>query len=656
MTPSNLSTDFQRRVVIENVHPEIDAGRFPIRRCVKEKVVVRADIHTDGTDVVSAVIQYRPAKESAWKEVPLRVLDAGTDLWGGEFIVDALGPYEYTLQAWIDPFATWQRDLKKKSEAGQDVASELLEGARLVRDAAPRASGADSDSLRRCVEVLGNGKDQGLRVKAALEEDLFRLKETYPDRGLATTYRVLGIVVERERARTGAWNEMFPRSAGNQGGAGASLRVAEARIFGIAKMGFDVLYLPPVHPIGQSFRKGPNNNPQAGPADPGSPWAIGSKEGGHKSMDPNLGTLEDFDHFVAATRQAGLEIALDMAFQCSPDHPYVREHPEWFRHRPDGTIKYAENPPKKYEDIYPLDFECTEWQALWQELKDVVLFWVKRGVLIFRVDNPHTKPYRFWEWLIREVQEKYPKTIFLAEAFTRPKVMQYLAKSGFSQSYTYFTWRNTKAELTEYLTELTHEEIHEYLRPNLFTNTPDILPPFLQTGGRSAFQIRLILAATLGASFGIYGPSFELCEGEAIPGTEDYKDSEKYQIRLWDWDRPGNIKELITRVNRIRRENTALQANGSLRFFQVNNDQLLCYGKTSEDLSNMILVAVNLDPKQTQSGWVQIPIQEWNLPQEYQVHDLLTDRKFDWHGESNFIQLNPQETPAHILKISHAQR
>lgn len=654
MSPSNLASEFQRRVIIENVHPEIDGGRFPIKRCPGDKVTIQAAVHTDGTDIISAVVQYRFAGDSAWKETPLSVAEAGNDLWEGHFVVEELGRYEYTLQAWINPFATWRRDLEKKIAAGQDVSSELLEGTRMVRGAASRASGADSDQLQRCIDILSAGNDQTSRVKAALEDHLFQLMEVYPDRSLATTFRTLEVVVERERARMGAWYEMFPRSAGNQEGIGATLKVAEERIFGIAKMGFDVLYLPPVHPIGQSFRKGPNNSAQASPKDPGSPWAIGSKDGGYKSIDPNLGTLEDFDHFVSIVRQAGLEIALDLAFQCSPDHPYVREHPEWFRHRPDGTIKYAENPPKKYEDIYPLDFECAEWQALWQELKDVVLFWVKRGVLIFRVDNPHTKPYRFWEWLIREVQGKYPKTIFLAEAFTRPRVMQYLAKCGFSQSYTYFTWRNTKMELTEYLTELNHADIYEYLRPNLFTNTPDILPAFLQTGGRPAFQIRLILAATLGASYGIYGPPFELCEGEAIPGTEDYKNSEKYQIRVWNWDRPGNIKDLIARVNLIRRENPALQANGSLRFYQVNNDNLLCYGKSSEDPSNRILVAVNLDPRQTQAGWVQLPIHEWKWPQDYQVHDLLTDRKFNWHGESNFIQLNPQEMPAHILRISHA--
>jgi starch synthase (maltosyl-transferring) len=418
-------------------------------------------------------------------------------------------------------------------------------------------------------------------------------------------------------------------------------------------MGFDVLYLPPIHPVGKAFRKGPNNTLNAGPNDPGSPWGIGSEEGGHKATHPQLGTLAEFDHLLAAARDHGIDIALDIAFQCSPDHPYVREHPDWFRHRPDGTIKYAENPPKKYQDIYPLDFEGPGWQALGRELLDVVLFWVGHGVRIFRVDNPHTKPFRFWEWLIGEVKKKHPDTIFLSEAFTRPKVMKYLAKAGFTQSYTYFTWRNTRHELTEYFTELTQTQVREYLRPNLFANTPDILNEFLQYGGPAAFRIRLVLAATLGASYGIYGPPFENFVGQAVRhGSEEYHDSEKYQLRHWDWDRPSVFREFIGLVNQIRRENPALQYDHRLRFYPTDNDALIFYGKTLPDLSNIILVVVNLDPHHTQSGWVRVPLHELGIrgDEPYQVHDLLTGARYLWSGESNFVQLSP-EAPAHILRL-----
>lgn len=640
LTPESL-----RRVVIENVRPEIDGGRFPVKRCPGESITVQAQIHADGSDVLAAVIQYRLSKDKDWQEVPLESLNAGKDLWQGRFTVEALGRYDYTLVAWIDSFGTWRRDVMKKSQAGQEVSSELLEGARIIRQAAGWATGTDSDSLRRRVDTFD--------LKAALDPELSVLMAKYPDRSQATTYKTLGVLVERDRARYGAWYEMFPRSAGNQREGGTTLQAAQERLMGIAKMGFDILYLPPIHPIGKSFRKGPNNSTTAGPSDPGSPWAIGSSEGGHQAIDPALGTLQDFDNFVKAVTNVGMEIALDLAFQCSPDHPYVREHPEWFRHRPDGTIKYAENPPKKYEDIYPFDFECDEWQALWQELKEVVLFWAKRGVQIFRVDNPHTKPYRFWEWLIREVQEKYPKTVFLAEAFTRPAVMQYLGKVGFSQSYTYFTWRNTKPELTEYFTELTQTDVREYMRPNLFANTPDILTEYLQTGGRPAFAVRLILAATLGASYGIYGPPYELCEARAFPGTEDYVDSEKYQVRQWDWDRPGHLKDLITQVNRIRRDNPALHLNNNLRFYSVDNPNLLFYGKQSLDGSNTILVVVNLDPHHAQEGSVQVPKAELGLPEQYSVEDLLTGALYHWRDASNYVKLDPAVASAHILRVKH---
>ncbi len=640
------------RVVIDRVEPAIDGGRFPIKRTVGEEVLVGADIIADGHDLLAAVLRYRHADDPDWTEVPLA--DRGNDRWEAAFFVTTLGRYEYTVQAWIDRFGSWRKDLSKKAAAGQDVASDLLEGAELLERTAQRLSGPDADWLRREAEALRRPGDPTGRVRMALDPYLEGVMARSADRSQGVTYEhVLGVVVDRERARFGSWYEMFPRSTAAEPGRHGTFKDCETRLPYIAGMGFDVLYLPPIHPVGRSFRKGPNNSLDAGPDDPGSPWGIGSDEGGHQAVHPQLGTLADFDHLLAAARETGIEVALDIAFQCSPDHPYVREHPEWFRHRPDGTIKYAENPPKKYQDIYPLDFENENWRALWHELRDVVLFWAGRGVRIFRVDNPHTKPFRFWEWLIGEVKQRYPDVIFLAEAFTRPKVMKYLAKSGFTQSYTYFTWRNTKQELTDYFTELTQTPVREYMRPNLFANTPDILHEFLQVGGPPAFRIRLILAATLGATYGIYGPPFENCEARPVqPHSEEYLDSEKYQLRHWDWDRPNVFREFIALVNQIRRENPALQYDQRLRFYPVDNDRLMFYGKTTPDLSNILLVVVSLDPHHPQSGWVRVPLSELGLrPDEpYQVHDLLTGGRFLWYGEANFVSLNP-EAPAHILRL-----
>jgi starch synthase (maltosyl-transferring) len=462
------------------------------------------------------------------------------------------------------------------------------------------------------------------------------------------TYQVL---VEPERARFGSWYELFPRSYSPEPGRSATWDEVAARLAAIAAMGFDVVYLPPVHPIGRTHRKGPNNTLTAGPHDPGSPWAIGGAEGGHMSVHPDMGTIDDFDRFVARARTLGLDVALDLAYQCSPDHPYVKEHPEWFRHRPDGTIKYAENPPKKYQDIYPFDFEGADFQALWDELKQVVLFWVEHGVRIFRVDNPHTKPFPFWEWMLAEVRRAHPGVIFLSEAFTRPKVMRRLAKLGFSQSYTYFTWRNTKAEITEYFSELTQTDVREYMRPNLFANTPDILHEYLQRGGRPAFEVRLILAGTLGANYGIYS-GFELCENRAVAGTEEYLNSEKYQYRRWDWDRPGNITALVKRVNQIRRENVALQGDWSLRFHNTDNAQIIAFSKRTADLSNVILTVVNLDPSNMQHGWVQIPARDWAIdPGAYVADDLLTGERYHWRGEWNYVRLDPGYRAGHVLRI-----
>jgi starch synthase (maltosyl-transferring) len=643
------------RVIIEGVQPEIDCGRFPIKRTVGEEVAVSADIFAEGHDVVRAVILSRPADGDRWDEAPMVPLV--NDRWAGAFTVARRGRYEFTLLGWVDRFASWHKELAKKVEAGQDVASELLEGAQHVREAADRASGDDADWLRRRAEALAGPEDQGACIRAALDPELSSRMARHPDRSRGSTYdRTLGVMVERERARYGAWYELFPRSCAAEPGRHGTLRDVEARLPYVASLGFDVLYLPPIHPIGRAFRKGPNNTLTPGPSDPGSPWAIGGPEGGHKAVHPDLGTIDDFDHLVEAARRLAIEIALDIAFQCSPDHPYVREHPQWFRHRPDGTIKYAENPPKKYQDIYPIDFESDDWKALWVELRDVFLFWIGHGVHIFRVDNPHTKPFRFWDWVIGEVWDRHPDAIFLSEAFTRPKVMKRLAKGGYSQSYSYFTWRNTKWELTQYFTELTQTESAEYMRPNLFANTPDILHEFLQVGGRPAFMIRLALAATLGANYGIYGPPFELCVGTPLrPGSEEYLDSEKYQVRHWDLDAPGSLRDFIARINAIRRDNPALHFDRNLRFFQVDNEAMIAYGKATPDLSNIIVVVVNLDPHHAQSGWVRLPIAELGLgsgpSDSYQVHDLISDARYLWHGESNYVVLDPFVCPAHIFQV-----
>jgi starch synthase (maltosyl-transferring) len=648
------------RVVIAGVQPQIDDGSFPIKRTVGEKVVVEADIFTDGHDALAALLLYRHESETKWTEVPLQPLV--NDRWRGEFIALKPGHYRYTVQAWVDRFASWRRDLAKRIEAGQDITVELLIGADLIEAAIARAATADAQKLREWVAVLRQAQKSQLstKVQLALAEELGPLVEKYPDRQFAVSYeKELTVVVEREKARCSAWYEMFPRSCAREPGRHGTFQDCEARLPSIAGMGFDVLYLPPIHPIGRTYRKGKNNALVAGPDDPGSPWAIGAAEGGHTTIHPQPGTLEDFRRLVTKAQEHGIELALDLAFQCTPDHPYVKEHPEWFRHRPDGSIQYAENPPKKYQDIYPFDFETDHWQTLWEELKSVVLFWIEQGVRIFRVDNPHTKPFRFWQWLIGEVKSAYPEVIFLAEAFTRPKVMYRLAKLGFSQSYTYFAWRNTKRELTQYFTELTTTEVREYFRPNLWPNTPDILTEYLQLGGRPAFMARLVLAATLGANYGIYGPAFELCEHQAREsGSEEYLNSEKYEIRQWDLEQPTSLKDFIACVNLIRQENPALHSDWSLRFHEVENEQLLCYSKTTADWANVIVVVVNLDPHHTHAGWLELSLDALGLDQHqpYQVHDLLSDARYLWQGSRNYVELNPQSVPAHIFRLRRRVR
>jgi starch synthase (maltosyl-transferring) len=645
------------RVLIEGVAPAIDGGRFPIKRIVGASVTVTADVFAEGHDRLAAVLRFRSSGEATWQEVAMHALV--NDRWQGQFTVAQLADYDYTIVAWVDQFASWRSALVKKFEAGQDVASELLEGAELLRQAAARASGPDRVWLDAQAVVVGGPAEQAARVAAATAADLVACMTRHPDRSRATTYApTLRVQVERERAAFGAWYEMFPRSCSTEPGRHGTFRDCAARLPYVAAMGFDVLYLPPIHPIGLTHRKGANNTPGASANDPGSPWAIGAAAGGHTAVHPALGTLDDFDHLVSQAGDHGIEVALDLAFQCSPDHPYVREHPEWFRRRPDGTVQYAENPPKKYQDIFPLNFETDHWRELWDELKRVVLFWISHGVTVFRVDNPHTKPFAFWEWLIREVRRDHPEAIFLAEAFTRPKVMHNLAKSGFAQSYSYFTWRNTKTEITSYFTELTQTAAREYMRANLFTNTPDILPEYLQFGGRAAFQIRLVLAATLAGNYGIYGPPFELCDAAAVPGTEEYQDSEKYQLRHWDLRRPDSLRPFVTRVNAIRRENPALRHDDRLCFYSVDNDQLIVYAKTTPDLSNVLLIIVNLDPHHAQSGWVDVPLDQLGLDaaQPYQVHELLGDARYLWHGPRNYVAIEPQAAPAQIFRVRRRVR
>jgi starch synthase (maltosyl-transferring) len=561
--------------------------------------------------------------------------------------------YHYTIAAWVSSFESWRQDIIKRRETQRDLRSELSEGRALVQAAADRAGTDDRTRLYEQLARWAESRSQDDQLQLALQETLAHLVRRSEPRVALTVYdRELIVIADRVRARYGAWYEMFPRSQGTVAGRSGTFKDCERRLPAIQAMGFDVLYLPPIHPIGRSNRKGPNNSLEAGPDDPGSPYAIGNEQGGHDAVEPALGTLADFEHLTHVAHDHGMEIALDFAINCSPDHPYVTQHPDWFYHRPDGTIKYAENPPKKYQDIYPLDFYCRDWQNLWQEMKRVLLFWVDRGVKIFRVDNPHTKPVAFWEWVIHEIQTTHSDVMFLSEAFTRPKMMRALAKAGFTQSYTYFTWRNTKQELTEYLSELTQSEMKEYFRANFFTNTPDILPEILQHGGRAAFKFRLVLAATLSPAYGIYS-GYELCENRALPGTEDYLHSEKYEYKVWDWDRPGAITEYVTKINRIRRENPALHEYENLRFYAADNDQVLFYGKMTFDRMNAVLVAVNLNPFQTQNATLTIPLGELGLaPDEtYQLHDLIADRRDLVIGNTYSIRLDPHEEPAAILAV-----
>jgi starch synthase (maltosyl-transferring) len=677
----------RQRVVIEAIQPRIDCGRYPVRRFLGDRVDISAAIFSDGHDHVAARLLYKAEGERNWRPTPMTALP--NDLWSSSFTVDRLGTWVYTIQAWVDHFDTWCADLRKRLDAQpdpdssdpanrdlppQDIPLAFTIGAILLDQAATRATASGKGSKASDAKKLKTVA-ASLRALAEKKSSLYEyplspefesLASAYPDPSYASTAKELRLWVDRERARFSSWYELFPRSTSPAAKSDrpdpschGTLADVEHLLPEIAAMGFDILYLPPIHPIGAAFRKGPNNTASTNPADEGSPWAIGSPEGGHKAIHSKLGTFADFDHLVASARANGMELALDIAFQCSPDHPWVKEHPDWFLHRPDGTIQYAENPPKKYQDIYPLNFESSDWQGLWDELRSVFQFWIARGVRVFRVDNPHTKALPFWEWCIADLHTEAPDVLFLAEAFTRPHVMYSLAKGGFTQSYTYFTWRTGKDELQTYFEEIAKPPVSDFFTPNVWPNTPDILHASLQDGGRPAFMQRVILATTLAASYGIYGPAFELCENvPAKPGSEEYLDSEKYQIRHWDRTAAHSIAPLITRLNQIRRTNPALQSDLSLHFHHVDNPQIMAYSKvaaaTASEPANVILVAINLDPFNEQGGWIDLDLKQLGIGHDefFDVEDLLTGIHYQWHDRSNYVALRPSVMPAHILRVT----
>jgi starch synthase (maltosyl-transferring) len=681
----------RNRVVVEEVRPQLDAGLHPVRRILGDNVSVTAAVFADGHDHLAVRLLYRPTGERQWCSTPMQAL--GNDIWRGAFTVDRLGKWQFTVQGWIDHFESWASDMRKRitaqnseSASGSnrtggvvdvgDIPLALKTGAIHLQDAARRARGVAVRQLNEAARYLEDLAQSTSPISEyPIGEEIHRLMASHPDLTYATQFESeLPLWVDRKRARFSAWYELFPRSASPIPGQHGTFADVERQLPEIAAMGFDILYMPPIHPIGRAYRKGPNNSTTAPPDAPGSPWAIGDAEapdvrpdgtrcqqgcGGHKAIHPQLGTFGDFDRLIKAAKSHGIDIALDIAFQCSPDHPWVKEHPSWFVIRPDGSIQYAENPPKKYQDIYPLNFESSDWRALWDELYSVFEFWIERGVCVFRVDNPHTKALPFWEWCLQKISNKYPETLFLAEAFTRPHLMYGLAKRGFTQSYTYFTWRNSKSELEEYLKELTKAPVSDFFRPNFWPNTPDILHRTLQEGGPPAFAHRVVLAATLAASYGIYGPAYELAENAPAPPahgrkeSEEYLNSEKYEIRHRSRKAPGSLVPLISRLNRIRCNNPALQSNDSLHFHSIDNPNLICYSKSSPNFDNIILVIVNLDSFFQQSGWTELDLAELNLlPNEsFIVQDLLHSDQYAWSGRRNYVALQPGTRPAHIFRI-----
>ena len=650
-------TDGRVRVVIENIQPAVDGGRFPVKRITGDEVVVEADCFADGHDVVACMLKWRSAG-SAWKSTPMQPL--ANDRWRASFVVAALGTWEYAVCAWVDPFQSWRHDFARRVDL-DDVRIAAASGAGLIEACAGRSDrAADAELLRAWSRELAQlaadpQADVDALKRVGDDEARAAVARRYPDlRHAFTDPQTYAVTVERERARFSAWYEFFPRSASDDASRHGTFADCEAWLPYVKHMGFDVLYFPPIHPIGRSRRKGKNNTLDAKADDLGSPWAIGAAEGGHTAILGELGTAADFRRLVKKATELDIDIALDIAFQCAPDHPWVTEHPDWFKKRADGSIQYAENPPKKYQDIYPFDFESSDWRAMWLALAGVFEHWVGEGVSVFRVDNPHTKAYPFWEWVIARVRALQPEVVFLSEAFTRPRVMHRLAKVGFSQSYTYYTWRNTKQEITAYFTELSSGPGREYFRPNVWPNTPDILPAALQYGGRPVFMARVAMAATLAASYGIYGPAYELLEAQALrAGGEEYLDSEKFERRVWDRTRADSLAEFIAVLNRARRTNPALQSDAGLRFLKIDNEQMIAYAKTSADGANTVVCVVNLDPHHTQSGWVELEQDKLGIQpgQAYQLHDLITGSHFLWHGERNFVSLDPQRTPVHVMEL-----
>jgi len=642
----------RKRVVIANVSPSVDGGIYPAKTIIDQPVTISADIFSDGHDHVAAAIFIRHQEEKQWKELPMQFVE--NDKWTATVTLTKLGIYQFQVTGWIDKVSTWQADLKKRYAAGQDVTIDLQIGIELTSRILATAGGKNKDAVNEWIKALKAAKDADSQVKIAIDESFAKLARKCRDKNIVTfSDTIYEIIVETKLAGFSTWYELFPRSAAAEPGRHGTFNDVIALLPRLSRMGFNVLYLPPVHPIGQTHRKGRNNSLQATSDDPGSPWAIGNKQGGHKAIHKELGSIKDFKKLVAEGKKHGIEIALDIAFQCSPDHPYLKEHPEWFRWRPDGTVQYAENPPKKYEDIVPFDFETAEWESLWEELKSIVDYWIETGVTVFRVDNPHTKAFPFWEWLIGEVKAAHPEVIFLAEAFTRPRLMEQLAKIGFTQSYTYFAWRNTKHELEQYVSELTQTSLRYYFRPNFWPNTPDILTEELVNGRENAHIIRLLLAATLSSSYGIYGPVYEYNIAEPTPGKEEYIDNEKYEIKHWDWNRYTKTFELICRVNRIRKEHPALQVTDNIQFLETNNEQLIAYIKVSDLHTDTLIVVINLDPNNVQSGHINLSPAWVNrqMDEPFVIHDLLGGDTYRWQGEWHYVSLNPYDIPAHILQL-----
>ena len=641
----------QKRVIIENVLPQLDNGNFFIKRIIGQNINVFADIISDGHDLIEAAVQFKYENDKKYLEIRMNSLP--NDSFETTFFVEKQGYYSYYVESWIDYALNWQYGIGKKIIDNQEVKSELLEGIEYLKPLLKKVSASDIKYLEETIKLFSQEKNYNEAIKEAISDKLKFIFKENPTKFLANQSKELKIYVDRPKALFSTWYEFFPRSASNKLGNHGSFKDCEKLLPRVAKMGFDTLYFPPIHPIGEVNRKGINNATNTNPSDVGSPWGIGSQYGGHKSIHPELGTLSDFKSLVNTAKNLGIEIAMDFALQAAPDHPYVKDFPQWFKWRPDGTVQYAENPPKKYQDILPIYFESDDWKNLWKELLDCALFWVEEcGIKIFRVDNPHTKPFYFWGWLIAEIKKKHPDVLFLAEAFTRPKIMNELAKQGFTQSYTYFTWRNSKAELIQYVTELTQSEQKEYFRPNFWPNTPDINPYALQGANESTYLQKYFLAATLSSSVGIYGPVFEHMISDAIPGKEEYLDSEKYQIRHWDWEKENKITMLITKINNIRKEQTSLQQTNNVQFCDTDNDQVIAYYKYDDTKENETLMICSLDAYYAKQAWVKIPLQSLGIieGQSFTVTDLITGNSYIWNREWNFIEIHPS-LPFHLFKI-----